>query len=121
MKLKTVVMGLLTCSLGMAQAGTLTCAGTVQRVAFHAPGRLMLQLSSMNVPVFICSAEGDWVVPGGGYVTTASSCKALYSTFLLAKASGGEINYIHFDGDQVPATCNGWTSWANATVRYFAY
>lgn len=104
-----------------ADAGTLTCAGTVQKLAFHAPGRLMLQLSDMNTPVFICSTDGDWVVADGGYVTTPSACKALYSTFLAARVSGGSINYIHFDGAQVPATCSSWPAWANATVRYFGY
>ena len=37
------------------QAGSLYCEGEVKHVAYHGNGKFMLQLSSMNNPVFFCS------------------------------------------------------------------
>lgn len=104
-----------------ATAGTLACVGTVESVAFHAPDRYMLKLSSMNTPVFFCSPEREWTVAGSDYATTPANCKMLYATFLAAKLAGGTLNYVHFDGEQVPASCDTWAAWANANVRYFRY
>jgi hypothetical protein len=107
-----------------AFAGTLTCAGTVEKVAYHSdvgPGRLMLKLSSMNTPVFICSPDAEWVVSGTPYKTPPATCKAMYATFLAARMSGAVINYVHFDGDAVPPSCDAWGNWQYANVRYFAY
>jgi hypothetical protein len=104
-----------------AGAGTLACVGTVENVSFHSPGRYMLKLSSMNVPVFFCSPDLEWVVPGTGYTTTPANCRMLYATFLAAKLAGGTLNYVHFDGDQVPASCDAWPNWSIANIRYFRY
>lgn len=104
-----------------AAAGELACAGTVDQIAFHAPGRIMLRLGSMNVPVFICSTDSDWIVAGTGYTTTPAACKALYASFLAARTTGGTQHTVVFDGDQVPASCNAWPTWAHATIRYFAH
>jgi hypothetical protein len=101
--------------------GSVTCAGAVEVVAYHAGTGMMVKLSSMNVPVFICSPDATWTVPGTPYNTPAGVCKAVYATFLAAKLSGGVVNYIHFDGDQVPSSCTGWANWSMANVRFFAY
>jgi hypothetical protein len=103
-----------------ATAADLTCAGTVDKLAFHAPGRLMIKLSSMNTPVFICSTDAVWTPAGSnGYSTTPEACRAIYATMLAARTTGATVNYIHFDGAEVPASCTGWGPWANANIRYF--
>jgi hypothetical protein len=103
-------------------AATVACGGTVAKLAYHQPGRLMLQLSSMNVPVFICSPDSEWIVPGSlAGNTSAATCKTLYATLLSAKLTGATINAMHLDGDQVPASCNSFTNWTNVNVRYFEH
>jgi hypothetical protein len=116
------VVAALGCAVPVAvSAGTVACVGTVDQLAFHSPGRLMLRLSSMNTPVFICSVDALWAPAGAGYTTTPAACKTLYATFLTAKLTREVLNYVHFDGDEVPASCNAWATWANANVRYFGY
>jgi hypothetical protein len=100
---------------------SVTCSGTVTRIALHANNTLMLQLSSMNVPVFFCTPEAEFTVTGTTYKTGPQTCKALLAIFLTAKASGATINNLYFDGDAVPATCNGWSNWQSANVRYFDF
>lgn len=103
-----------------ARAATVICGGTVQKLAYHQPGQLMLQLSSMNYPVFICSTDGDWVVPGSlAGNTSPSTCKALYATFLTAKASGSTLSSVYFDGDGLPSSCNSFAPWTRVNLRYF--
>jgi len=105
-----------------ARAGTLVCGGTVEQVAYHVPGRVMLRLSGMNTFVFICSTDSEWVVPGSQFGnTTVSACKAIYATFLAARATGATINGLYLDGDQVPASCASFAPWVNVSVRHFAY
>ena len=104
-----------------SNAGTVVCSGTVNMLAYHSPNKLMLQLSSMDNPVFICNADSDWSVSGTTYTTGPGTCKAMYSTFLAAKSTGKTVSSVYFDGDQVPATCNGWGTWKNANIRYFSY
>jgi hypothetical protein len=70
--------------VGIANAGTLVCNGTVEKVAMHANGRFMVQLSSMNNPVFFCSPDYEWTVSGTHYKTSTETCKMLFSTFLAA-------------------------------------
>jgi hypothetical protein len=100
---------------------SVTCSGTVTRIALHANNTFMLQLSSMNAPVFFCTPEAEFTVPGTSYKTGPQTCKALLAIFLSAKATGAQINNLYFDGDAVPATCNGWASWQSANVRYFDF
>jgi hypothetical protein len=81
----------------------------------------MLQLSSMNAPVFFCTPEAEFTVTGTGYKTGPQTCKALLAIFLSAKATGATINNVYFDGDAVPATCDGWSNWQSANIRYFDF
>jgi hypothetical protein len=116
---RTTQVIFLVATMASAHAGTLTCVGTVDKLAFHSPGRLVLNLSSMNTPVFVCSTDAEWIVAGSGYTTSPAACKALYATFLAARTTGGTLDYIHFDGDQVPASCTSFPAWTNVNVRYF--
>lgn len=100
-------------------AGTVVCEGTVDTLAYHANNKLMIKLSSMNRPVFFCSPDSEWTVAGTDYKTGPQSCQTLYSTFLAAQMAGKTLKNVYFDGDQVPASCNEWASWANANIRYF--
>jgi hypothetical protein len=103
-------------------AANVVCGGTVAQLAYHQPGKLMLRLSSMNVPVFICSADSEWIVPGSvAGNTSASSCKTLYAALLSAKLAGSTVNSMYLDGDQVPTSCSSFTSWTNVNVRYFEH
>jgi hypothetical protein len=102
-----------------AYSGTLTCTGTVDELAYHANGRFMLKLSSMNTAVFFCNSDVEWAVSGTGYKTSPETCRMLYSTFLAAKAMQSSVDYIHFDGDEVPASCDSFERWANVHVRFF--
>lgn len=113
------LMCILLVVVGHSWAATVICTGTVAELAFHANGRLMVRLSSMNTPVFICSPDQIWTVPGTPYTTSPATCNTLYSTFLAARVSGIEIRSMYFDGDEVPATCNSWASWGSANVRFF--
>ncbi len=100
-------------------AETISCGGKITVLAYHSPDKFMLQLSSMNAPVFFCSPQNNWSVPGTQYTTGPETCKALYSTFLAAKVSGQTIESMYFDGDDVPKSCNSWVQWSNANIRYF--
>lgn len=102
-------------------AASLTCIGTVEQLAYHGQGRFMMKLSSMNTPVFFCSSDQEWTVNGTGYKTSVSACKMMYSTFLAAKATKEPMDYVHFDGDDVPSDCNSFKSWANVSIRYFNF
>jgi len=118
MKMLVVLVSALLCC-APAFSGTVVCSGTVVRIAQHANNNLMIQLSSMNAAVFICNMETTWSVPGTSYTTGPNQCKALLAMFLEAKATDTTINSLYFDGDGVPTTCNGWSNWVNALVRYF--
>jgi hypothetical protein len=104
-----------------AQAGTVVCGGTITYLAFHAPNTFMIQMSSMNTPVFFCNPEATFSVTGTTYTTGPNTCKTLYASFLAVKASGGSIAGIYFDGDDTPATCDAWGAWKSANIRYFAF
>lgn len=43
----------------------------------------------------------------------------MYSTFLAAKSTSAMLDYIHFDGDDVPISCIDFSKWASASIRYF--
>jgi hypothetical protein len=117
--IRTLVSALAALVASNAPAATVVCEGTVEQVAFHANGNLMLRLSSMNTPVFFCSPDADWNVAGAGNVTAPGSCKAMYATFLAARLSRTPIAGIYFDGDAVPASCTSWPGWTRANIRYF--
>ena len=102
-----------------ANAGTVVCSGKVAELAYHANNNFMIRLDSMNRAVFFCSPDSEFTVSGTAYVTGTETCKVLYSTFLSAKMAGKSINAMYFDGDQVPASCDGWTDWNSANIRYF--
>ena len=102
-------------------AASLTCKGTVDQLAYHGNGRFMVKLDSMNLPVFFCSSDSEWTVNGTGYKTSVSTCKMMYSTFLAAKSTKDPIDYLHFDGDDVPGACNSFKPWASVSIRYFNY
>lgn len=106
-----------------AFAGSLHCDNAkVQHVGYHADNRLRVQLDNMNFGVFFCNPEEEWTVSGTTYTMGPETCKALYSTFLAAKLSGDTIARVHFDGDAVPSSCDGWASeWQSAVIRYVKF
>ena len=113
------VIILLSCN---TYSGTLVCDNSkVKKIAYHANNKLMVQLENMNTPVFFCNPETEWSVSGTGYKMGSETCKAVFSMFLSAKATGATISRVHFDGEQVPATCDGWASWSSAVIRYVNY
>lgn len=121
MKFKSLI-SLLVCTIvssKMAIAGTVVCEGKVKVLSYHANNKLMIQLESMNAPVFFCSPDSQWSVSGTSYNTGAESCKIMYSTFLAAQMAGKVIKKMYFDGDQVPASCTSWNSWTEANIRYY--
>ena len=121
MKLKCFLASILLSTTNVS-AGTLICENTkVKKIAYHANNRLMVQLENMNTPVFFCNPETEWSVSGTSYKMGAETCKAVFSMFLSAKATGANISRVHFDGEQVPATCNSWQSWSSAVIRYVNY
>ena len=103
------------------QGGTVVCSGTITQLAYHSPNGFMLQLSSMDAPVFFCNSETTFSVPGTTYTTGPNACKALYASFLAVKTTGGTINGLYFDGAETPATCNAWGNWKSANIRYFGF
>lgn len=117
-----VFQGLLAAVAASANAGNVVCNGLVEALAYHQPGNLMLRLSSMNLPVFICSTDVVWS-PAGSLAgsTSPAARKTLYATFLAAKLARTPINNLYLDGDQVPASCTAFEAWATVNVRYFDY
>lgn len=100
-------------------AGSLTCDNVVvEHIAYHANNRLLIKLDKMNTSVFFCSPESEWAVSGTTYKMGAESCKAVFSMLLTAKTTGQSIRRVHFDGDDVPDTCDGWSNWSSAVIRY---
>lgn len=120
MILRYLVGTLIVCS-SFAHAGTITCNGTVDRIGLHAPDRIMLKLSSMSNPVFICNPNKEWGVPGTTYTTSSETCKSMLSMLMHAKSTNAQMGSVWFDGDDVPSSCNEWGSWKKANVRYFVY
>jgi hypothetical protein len=103
----------------IASAGELTCAGKITQVIYHAPDAFMIQLDSMNNPVFFCKPNSTSAVPGTTYTTSAETCRALIALFTAGKLAERRLTVMYFDGDDVPASCNGWAQWKWANVRYF--
>ena len=122
MKINKIILSCaLTFSIN-ASAGTLTCTGTVDTVAYHGNDKLMVKLSSMNTAVFFCNPNQNWSVPGEpGRVMSPETCKAVFSMFLSARATQERISSVHFDGDDVPTSCTGFGNWKNVFIRYVNY
>jgi len=116
---------LFTCALFLSlnsYAGSLVCSGVVESVAYHGNNQLMVKLSSMNTPVFFCNPETTWTVAGAdGRSMGPETCKSLFAIFLSARATKEPISKLHFDGDNVPTSCNGFQSWQKVFVRYVNY
>lgn len=107
---------------GSARAATVVCGGSISALAYHQPGYVLLQLSSMNVPVMICSMDQEWIVPGTASGNTSpASCRAIYASLLSAKASGAHIRSLYIDGTDVPTSCNSFGNWTRVNVRYFEH
>ena len=103
-------------------AGSLICSGTVDSVAYHGNDKLMVKLSSMNQPVFICNPNTTWTVSGAeGRIMSSETCKAIFSMFLSARATKENISRVHFDGDDVPSSCSAFASWKSVFVRMVSY
>lgn len=103
-----------------ASAGTVICSGTVDVIAYHADDTFMIQLSSMNTPVFFCSSEQEWA-PVAGFSTGPATCKALFAMFLTAKSTATPVNNVVFDSNDAPANCNAWEAWKQVNIRHFLY
>ncbi len=102
-----------------SMAGSLGCEGTVEAVAYHGNDKLMVQLSSMNAPVFFCNPNQQWSVPGAeGRVMSGETCKTVFSMLLTARTTQQYVQRIHFDGDSVPASCGEFANQAEVFIRY---
>ena len=102
-------------------AGSLVCDNTkVKKLAYHGSNKLMVQLDNMNSAVFFCNPDAEWRVSGSSYYMGPETCKAIYSTLLSAKVTGAKTR-IHFEGDDVPSSCNGWENWKSAVIMAVSY
>lgn len=120
--MKKLLLAAALCISANVSAGSLVCAGTVEEVAYHGNDKLMVKLSSMNLPVFFCNPNSQWTVPGAeGRVMNSETCKAVFSMFLAARSSGQPLNRVHFDGDSVPESCTDFTGFSQVFVRYVNY
>ena len=54
-----------------------------------------------------------------GYKTGPETCKTIYSSLLTAQSLDKTVHSMWFDGDNVPATCDGWDKWKHVNMRYF--
>ena len=106
----------------MASSATVVCAGTVEAVGVHLPGRVFLRLSSMNDSAIVCLLDADWAPPGSVSGSTSPSvCKSIYAALLLARDSRRPLNSVYMDGNTVPASCSAFGSWTEVSLRYFSY
>lgn len=118
-KYLAMMLSLLAFTAATAEAGTVTCAGQILQVNFHAGLGFLLQLDSMNAPVLFCDPSATWTVPGTSFTTSPEQCKAIIATFLAAKLAGRTFSVVYFDGDSTPASCSTWASWQRANIRYY--
>jgi hypothetical protein len=119
---KNLLMGgLLLAASTLVNAGTVTCAGKITQVNYHAPDGFMIQLDSMNAPVFFCKPNGTFTVPGTTYTTSAETCRVLVGLFTAAKLTDRTLTVMYFDGDSTPASCSTWGNWQSANIRYFLW
>ncbi len=120
MKSRYLLLAGLLAVASTAQAGTVVCSGKVAALSYHSPDNFMVQLDSMNKPVFFCSPDRLWTVSGTTYTTGPETCKTMYSTFLSAQMAGKRIESLYLDGDGTPATCDSFPNWANYNVRHYS-
>lgn len=106
---------------GNSFAGTLQCSGKVEQIGMHANDRIMLRLTSMNTPVFICSTTSSWKPSGSSYSTSPETCKALLSMFLTAKATGVDMGDVWMDGDDATESCSTFGNWKSVNIRHFLF
>ncbi|MDO6499292.1 hypothetical protein [Photobacterium sanguinicancri] len=120
--MKKIILASLILLSSSVSAGSLVCTGTVDSVVYHGNDKLMVKLSSMNVPVFICNPNTTWTVAGAeGRVMSSETCKAIFSMFLSARATKENISRVHFDGDNVPSSCSSFGAWQSVFVRMVSY
>jgi hypothetical protein len=100
-----------------AHAATIVCGGTVASLAYHSDGVVLLQLSSMNTVVQVCSVNTTWNV--AGFSTSPAACKTMHASFLAARLSGTPVNDLYFDAPSVPASCAGFSYMGYVSVRFF--
>jgi hypothetical protein len=121
---KAMALGLSACFAfpQMALSATVVCAGTVEAVGVHLPGRVFLRLSSMNDSAIVCRLDADWAPAGAqSGPTTPSVCKSIYAALLLARDSRRPLDSVYMDGNTVPASCSAFGSWTEVSLRYFSY
>jgi hypothetical protein len=103
-----------------AAGASLRCNGTVAEVWYHAPGVVLVKLSSMNTAAMVCEINSDWLVPGSlSGATTPASCKAIYAALLAANRSGALIDEMIFDADTLPASCSEFAFFTKVNLRFF--
>lgn len=102
-------------------AAELLCSGIVDELSYHASNRFMLRLSSMDVAVFsVIRMRNGWS-QAPAIKTGPNACKMMYSTFLAAKATGKRLTSMYFDGDDVPASCDGFENWKSVNIRHYKF
>lgn len=101
-----------------ANAGTLTCTGTITMVAIHQPGYVAVMLSSMSNYVLVCRLDDTYTAPGTNPISPAT-CKALYAGLLTAKVNGYNLNALWFDGDAITtsSTCANFAAGLGTQVN----
>ena len=120
--MKYAVLLFLMVGFSSVNAGSLVCDGVVDSVAYHGNNKLMVKLSSMNTGVLFCDPNRDWSVAGEpNRVMGAETCKAVFAIFLSARATGEHVSRVHFDGDNVPASCDQFENWKDVFIRYVNY
>jgi hypothetical protein len=120
-RLLATSLACMTLTIGVAHAGEVTCGGRVKQINLHTDNAFMIQLDSMNYPVYFCNAKDTWTVPGTTHTTSPETCRSLIAMFLTAKAQDKALRSMYFDGAQVPASCNTWAPWSSANIRYFEW
>lgn len=116
---KTLIGTLLLACSTLVNAGTVTCTGKITQVNYHSPDGFMIQLDSMNAPVFFCHPNSTFTVPGTTYSTSAETCRVMVGIFMAAKLADRTLSVMYFDGDATPTSCNSWSTWQSANIRYF--
>ena len=67
------------------------------------------------------AGDVKYVVPGTTYTTSAETCRMMVGLFMAGKLADRSIAVMYFDGDAMPASCNTWSAWQSANIRYFTW